>query len=199
MSTFFKRIFYLLVLFLGLVVALDVSLSLIERKNADFTILNNPKYIVVGHSHPECAFNDSLIPELKNISYSGESYFYSYFKTKQVVQQNPSIEVVFIEFTNNQIVKRMDEWTWGDEFISNSYPKYSSFMNTTDNFFLLRKTPFSYINAFTLSVKDKFERVSRKEFDYSTQLGGYLYLERDKTDSIIKNTPGLENMPNTSE
>src|SRR5690554_8088243 len=106
MSVFFKRIFYFAVLILGLIVLINASLSFIERKYSDFKLDEHPKYIVVGHSHPECAFNDSLIPELKNISHSGESYFYSYFKTKQVVQQNTSIEVVFIEFTNNQIVKR---------------------------------------------------------------------------------------------
>ena len=42
------------------------------KKNAKFAINKNTKFIVVGDSHSECCFNDSLINNLQNFSSSGE-------------------------------------------------------------------------------------------------------------------------------
>lgn len=192
MKLFIKLFSYFVFLFLGLIVLITISTSLIEKKYASFKLKSDTKYIVVGHSHPQCAFNDSLIPNLKNISQSGESYFYSYFKIKAVITQNPLVDVVFIEFTNNQIYEIMNEWIWGDKYISNRYPKYSSFMNLDDNLMLFKNNPSAYTNALSLSIRKKSIRIFENDLNFSTEIGGYLYLDRDKTDSIINNMISLK-------
>ena len=87
--------------------------EIIIKNSANFKLKPQTKYLVLGHSHPECAFNDSLINNLKNLAQTGESYYYTYFKTIKVLEQNPSIEIVFVEFTNNQIYELMNNWIWG--------------------------------------------------------------------------------------
>jgi hypothetical protein len=178
-------LFFLVSLFLFIFI-IFISTSFIERKHSNFKIKSNPKYIVIGHSHPECAYNDSLIPNFKNLAQSGESYFYSYFKTKEIIKQNPSIEFVFIEFTNNQINSKMDQWIWGDKYLSHRYPKYSSFMSFLDNFLLIKNNPSGFMNSMSVSTKTKLEKIIGDEIDVPVKVGGYLHLERNKTDSIVK-------------
>lgn len=191
MKLFVKHTALFLITFFGLLVLIVTITSVVERKRSNFKLPETPSYLIVGHSHPECAFNDSLIPNLKNISYSGESYFYTYFKTKEVIKHNPSIEVIFIELTNNQISTDMNDWIWGDEFMTNNYQKYSSFMTYADNFLLLKNNPSSFMNALIVSTTTKANRLFGNKFDRSNELDGYRYLQRDKTDSLIKSNPYL--------
>lgn len=187
MRLFLKHTIIFLAISIGLLLLLDFSICIIDEKYANFKLAAKPKYVVLGHSHPECAFNDSLITDFRNLCQSGESYFYTYFKLKQILKQNPSIKVVFVEFTNNQIDEKMDNWIWSNKHMSNRYPIYSSFMRISDKFVLLGHNPFGYINSFSLSVRRKLDRIFKNNFDYSNKIGGYLYLKRDKTASQIKN------------
>ena len=188
MKAFVKKTILFLLILLGTVILIEASTCFLVNKNADFKLIGNPKYVVAGHSHPECAFNDSLISNFKNISRSGESYFYTYIKVKKILEQNNSIETVFIEYTNNQIIPEMDNWTWDEEFISDRYTKYSSFMSFNDHTLLIQNAPRAYLNGFLLSNTVKLSMVMSNDYDYTNKIGGYMYLVRDKTDSILSNS-----------
>ncbi len=108
-------------------------------KNANFQLLSTTENVLFGHSHSECAFNDSLITNFKNLSNSGESYFYILPKVKNIVSQNPQIKNVFIEFTNNQITTNMNNWIWGEKLMSSRLTLHSPFMNSEDHFVLIKK------------------------------------------------------------
>lgn len=177
---------FLIVLFTLIFVSVDLS-EYVVNKNSDFKLSNNTKYLVLGHSHPECAFNDSLIENFKNISQSGESYYYTYFKAKKIIEQNPSIETVFIEFTNNQINESMNSWIWKEKYMNYRYPRYSPFMNFTDKMVLAKNNLSGYLNSTSLSLKENSSRIINQNFNFSNSIGGYLYLVRDKTDSLVNN------------
>ena len=178
-------------------ILLGISLLLIElsefviTKKADFKLNKNIKYIVIGHSHPECAFNDSLIDNFKNLAESGESYFYSYIKTKKIIEQNPSLEVIFIEFTNNQINASMDKWIWNDNYLNYRYPRYAPFMNTSDKALLVMNNFDGFLAHSPLSTKQNLGRILSRNFNYSNNIGGYMHLNRDKTDSLLKTSKNL--------
>jgi len=186
MRQFIKlSITFFIVLFTFIFVLVESS-EYIVNKNSDFKLSNNIKHLVLGHSHPECAFNDSIIENFKNISQSGESYFYTYFKAKKIIEQNPSIETVFIEFTNNQINESMNSWIWKEKYMNSKYPRYSPFMNITDKMVLIKNNLSGYLNSTSLSLKDNLGRVIKQNFNYTNSIGGYRYLERYKTDSLVK-------------
>ena len=95
-----------------------IGLFLLNRHFANFKIKESSRILIVGHSHSECAYNDSLINNVVNFSQSGESYFYTYFKTKKFIEQNPNIQTVLIEFSNNQIAFSMNNWIWAEKYMS---------------------------------------------------------------------------------
>ncbi len=153
-----------------------------------FKIKKDTKYLVLGHSHPECAFNDSIIDNLENFGKSAESYFYTYIKLKSLIKSNRQIKTVFLEFSNFQIDDNWDSlYTWSDEMISWRYPMYSPIFEPSDLFFILKKNIKSVINSQSLSLTNNIKFLISKETNYPkfNQWGGYLYLIRDKTDSLL--------------
>ena len=162
---------------------LFITNKIIDKK-ANFKINPDAKYVIFGHSHSECAFNDSLITNFVNLSQSAESYFYTYQKVKKVITQNPQIEVVFIEFTNNQIDKGINRWIWLDKYMNSRYPVFLPFMDNKQHLLLLTKNFASFSNCLSISFRDNVIRIIKNDYDYTDKLGGYFYLVKDKTDSI---------------
>lgn len=148
-------------------------------------INGNAKYIILGHSHPECAFNDSLISNFSNQAKSGESYFYTDVKAKMLLSQNKNIETVFIEFGNNQIDQSKDEWIWGDNYMPSKYKIYSPFMTIEENEILLRNNFLGLINCISIATKYNFQNLIHNDLTYQDRLGGYLYLNKNKVDSFL--------------
>lgn len=158
------------------------------KNKANLKLKSQTNLLVLGHSHPECAFNDSLINNLKNLSQSGESYFYTFQKLKEVLDQNKAISTVFIDFSNNQINENMNEKIWGSKYMDNQLQKYSTFMNTSDHLLLLRKNFRGFMNPYLISTQKNITRIYQNDHRYLKKIGGFKYLIRDKTDSLVKAT-----------
>jgi hypothetical protein len=185
MQKFIKSILLFSLILVGLLLGFIVTIKYVVNKNADFNLKEKPAYIVLGHSHPECAFNDSLINDFVNLAESGEAYYYTLFKTKKIIEQNPSIKVVFIEFTNNQINESMNNWIWSDRHLNSRYAKYAPFIDVSDNLILAKNNFSGYLKSQSLSLKENIGRTLKQNFNYTGVIGGYNYLVRDKTDSLV--------------
>lgn len=184
MNRFLRLSIQYWILLLTIIFLLDIYTSSIIRNKADFKLKENPEFLILGHSHPECAFDDSEINSSVNLSDSGEAYFYTYFKIRKVLNQNPSINYVFLEFTNNQITEYMNEWIWGDNSIHKS-SLYTPFMSFSDKTVLLKNNPLNYFNILSISNQDKINRICKQKFNYRSKAGGFLHLVRNKTDSLL--------------
>jgi hypothetical protein len=169
----------------------------IARK-ASFKLKEDTKYIVLGNSHPETAFNDSVINNFSNIAQSAESYFYTLVKTKRLLDQNKNIEIIFIEFGNNQILKGRNAWIWGKEFLPFKYQTYSPFMELQDHELIFKKNAAGFLSNLSLSAGHNLANLLRNDMDYSRKIGGYQYLVRDKIDSLLAN-PEISTETKTSK
>ena len=101
---------------------------------------------------------------------------------------------MFIELTNNQIHKKINEWICGDKYLSARYNYYEPFIRLQDQFVLLKYNPKGFLKAFVNARKNNSKKIIESSYgitDYH-KLGGYKYLIRDKTDSLeeaFKNNP----------
>lgn len=187
-------------LLFSLVVAVSFFLlKKLVQETADFKIQKDTKYIVIGHSHPECAYNDSLISNFENFSISGESYFYTLPKVKNIVAQNPQLETVFLEFTNNQISKNVEDWIWEDKYLSYYYAIYSPFIETKDRFLIVKKRPIAFLKNLPIVFKDLLKKTI-KPIKYSYEFGGYKKIEgtlekyeNKKEDKVIEDFVLIDN------
>ncbi|PKQ46729.1 hypothetical protein [Confluentibacter flavum] len=186
MKKFIKQVFFFTLIFCCLFTCIILTTNIIVNNKADFKISKEKKYVLFGHSQPECAFNDSLISNFKNFSNAGETYFYTFQKIKQILPQNPQIETVFLEFTNNKISIWADKDIWSNKYMRLRYPRYASFMNLEDNLFLMTKNVKGYAKVLPISIKYNLIRMKLNDYFYINKIGGYKYLVRKKTDSILK-------------
>lgn len=185
MRLFLNKVIKFICYFYGTWLFLSLSINYIIYKNANFKINENIDKIIIGHSQPECAFNDSLIPNFKNLSKSAEAYFYNYQKLKKVLEQNPQIQEVFIEFNPTNIMEREDQKIWMDKYINRNLPHYYSFLEPTDHWLLLRKNYLGYQHATLKSIGTNIKRIINNNENFIDSIGGYHYLKSNKTQKIL--------------
>ncbi len=164
---------------------INLVTAILIKKKASFKLADNIDKVVIGHSHSESAYNDSLITGMLNIAQSGESYFYSYYKIKELIKQNANLKYIFLEFSNNQLEEERDTWIWGEETIAFRYPIYSPFIDNEGYQLLLQKDFGGVLNLQVKSLMKNAKAVVAKNYDYLKKTGGYVYLIRDKTDSLL--------------
>jgi hypothetical protein len=200
MRTFLKKIISTLFIFIiGLLMFVFIVHYIVKYKS-DFILNKENKFLVLGHSHSECAFNDSIIPNFKNLSKSGEAYFYTYQKVKKILSEN-KIDAVFIEFSNNVIHKYMDdEWIWGFEEMNNHFPWHSPFMDTSDIQLLLSKNNKDFLKVISTSTRHNFTTILSFDYSISEKYGSYKRLERNEIAELIsKRKTNVDSLAESTE
>ena len=181
----FKSILFISCFALAITMIFVITNTYLSNKT-HFKLDKKINAVVFGHSHPETAYNDSLINNFKNLAQSGESYFYTYIKARKVLKQNTQVKNVFIEFSNIDITQIRDQEIWSDKYINWRYPIYSGLMNTSERFFLGYKNPKSFLKTLPKTLKKQFTRVKNNHHNYYASTSGYLYIKESKLDSLIK-------------
>ena len=177
-----------LILFLILVGGILIIFKVIDNGN-HYKIAVNTENLILGHSHTMSAFNDSIIEKTLNLSDNGENYFYTFVKLKKILKSNKSIKNVFISFTNNQINSSYDSATiWSNKYINYRYPKYAANFSKDEFYVLLKNNPIAVLKAQQSAIKNNLHLVfdDEKKIVKGAYWGGFNYLERNKTDSLIK-------------
>lgn len=177
-----KRFVLHIILMSALFAALYVAVSWLSfnsfRSNASFILSADTKAIVIGHSHPECAIDDTMLKETVSLAMSAEAYFYSFHKLKRIIKDNPQVERVYLEFTNNQISSIMDDWTFGKEKQSHHMPKYIPFLSGNEMALFAEKSYDPFSGAFLKSTRENFFRMISRDYLITDEVGGYKKLTR---------------------
>ncbi len=156
MKKFLLRVLLFSSLAVSLTFGLIIVLNFLVQKDDFYKIDSDVKYLVVGDSHPECALNDSLIDHFMNFGQSGESYFYTYLKTKKILEHNPTIQTIFVEFNNGQMIKNIDPCIWDDKHIMSKFPKYVYGLDFEDYKVLAKNNLSGLLNAQSLTILSNF-------------------------------------------
>ena len=184
-----KRFITLTLVFLfiaiGLIASFTAGVDAYLNRKAIFKCRENARCIVLGNSHPEQAYNDSLIDDFQNLSQAAETYFYTFIKAKKIFEQNNQIETVFIEFSNTDLLQDWNKWIWGSSILGWRYPLYSPFMSLEEKKFLALKNFSGLNNCLALSLKDNVSRILHHDINYSGQIGAFVYNTREKVDSFL--------------
>jgi len=147
------------------IVVVDVFLQkTLLFKDNNVKLSKNYSVLILGHSHPANAYDTHFIKNTINMGTAGEAYMYTYFKAKKVIDNNPQIKKIFVEFTNNQIDKGMDNWIWDDIHLQYRIKDCGVLLDNEAIQLLYEKNPTGLINAFSKSLFDNLSRlfVNRK-------------------------------------
>ena len=153
-------------------VSLYFSLLYIIRSKAEFKIKDTTSYIVLGPSHSACSFDDRYINNLENFSRSGESYCYTYIKLKKLVENNPGVKTVIVEFSN-PFIYDSEEWLWSDKYIQYHYITFVPFFTRDDNMILFRKHFKALIGSYPFYIKFAAKKIINNDYEYAYNYGGH--------------------------
>ncbi|MGI0107080.1 hypothetical protein [Salinimicrobium sp. WS361] len=181
LKIFLRRLTIYACLFIGFF----VLVFLLEKNLGYWDIGSDKRILVVGHSHPETAINDSLIDGLVNLASSGEAYNYNFYKMRYVLENNPQIEIVLVEFTNNNIEPGQDLWITGDEKMGYYLPQRIQFMSFKEVSFLYNENRETFKNSLLPIIRKRLTYLTRG-FSYNGELGGYRHLNAKFPDSLLR-------------
>jgi len=152
-----------------------------------FKLANNEKYLFLGHSHAQMAYDDRLIDSSVNQASSGEAYFYTYIKLNKLLESNREIKTVFIEYSNNSISTEMDGWIWDDIHILDRYKVFTAYTHLDELKVLGSKNLKATLQCSLKSIVNNIYYILHPvNITKDSMMGGYIYLVRDKTDSILQ-------------
>ncbi len=188
MKRFLTRLVYFLLPFLIGVVLVDVFLKNQMRTPSKFKLEEGISAVILGHSQTECGLNDSLISNTQNLSFGGEAYIYNYHKLKKLVEVNPQLQKVYLSFSNNQVGANISKWVYGDEKLTHYFPKYNYLMEVEDYTTIAKENPKGILISEVKSIVNNAKSVLKREKTvfYDRNWGGYLSLNKQKLDSLIK-------------
>lgn len=149
MSTkaFFWKIFTLALIVLIIIIGFVFSNYLIARYTV-FKLDDKINKIVLGSSTTECAINDVLIPNSINLSSSADSYMYSYLKIKYLLEINPYIDTVFLDFCPGSFSKKIEKrWTLDFSHFKSRIGNYWYLIDEKVNAFYYQKFGQNYITT----------------------------------------------------
>jgi hypothetical protein len=114
MKSFLKRTgIFLFILLLLFVSAFGVMDYLVNQRFDSYRV--DPKITVafMGDSHPQCAVNDAFLPNARNFAQAAEASYYTYFKMKALLENNPSIKKVYLGLGYHNISTHYDQYIYG--------------------------------------------------------------------------------------
>ena len=122
MKCFFKNICLFCAIPLCLVFTLIFILNIInQRAVKNYKVKTGVTTIFIGDSHVQLAINDAILPNCTNLSQRGESLFFSFFKLKKILQNNPTIKKVYVGIGYHSISSYFNENAFADNVPANYF------------------------------------------------------------------------------
>jgi hypothetical protein len=174
--------------FVGFIAVISFSLNHKLSDNSYYRLDDSVTSIILGHSHAESAYIDSLLTHTVSMAESGESFFYSYIKLRKLLEANKSIRRIVIEVTNNSLEKEIDEWVYGTMYVHYRFQKYAHLFGKNELKLLVIKNPLAVINSIAITNKynSNYLRTSDLPYYKYTYWGGFVQRNESKIDSFLK-------------
>jgi hypothetical protein len=166
-------------------------------KSTAFKLKPNIDTLIVGDSHAESSIDPRLLPGSVNLSARGESVFFTYYKLRQFLNQNPgSVRKVVLAFSYHNIAKKyQDGFLYDDLKSSFSMEKYYLFLDYAGKKKLFKSNNF---NTYCLKYDFGFPLMEYKELGTLKSLfskadgasnvsnvGGFIGLDYSKQDQNV--------------
>lgn len=189
--TLIKKFFRLSFIFIAIYLTLVLLTSYINYNKFTNRIDNNTKYLFLGHSHTEVAYNDEIIKYSLNLAQSGESYFYTYYKLKAILSKSNNISYIFLEYSNNMFGKEMDSAIFDDIHLKENLPKYLYFFDTEALKYFVKINLVGFYNSLKLVLLKNIKfSIFVNNLTFSHYTGCYLPLDSSRK-AIIHNKKNI--------
>lgn len=148
MKLFLKK--SLLFLFIGTFILsfLFLSINFIYNKRVERLILDkNISILICGASHLMCALDDKIIPNSINTCLTSESYYYTYYKLKKILQNDNDLKYILLGLSFSSYGDNFDNQIYETGKIRYMYPKYFLILESREKLSLFKKNPIGLLKS----------------------------------------------------
>lgn len=188
MRLFLKKFAQFFLLFLILFILISFFEIKFLKDNYIYPLKKENENIFLGHSHSACSINDSIVNNTKNLSGTGESYFYTFLKLKRILNSPNNIKNVFVEFTNNKTMLYYDKNIIETRYIREFLPNYIFLLEKEEFEILLFNNPKGFLLGILdfVSVNTQAILSPKKQVAKEIKWGGFYYNQDNLIDSFLK-------------
>jgi len=122
MKIFFKNILLFLIPFLAVIFIWCFFIFYVSN-NVNYKIDNKVSTLFIGDSHFQKGIADSLLIGSENLAATSESFYFSYYKLKKILEHNEQIKNVYLGFSYHSLSNYYDKFISG-EYSQSISPKY---------------------------------------------------------------------------
>ena len=166
-------------------ICLIVFWSLVcSTRSVTLKLPNNENIVFLGNSHIECAINDSIVKNSFNFARSAERMEFVYNKLKLLKRYNSQLDTVIIGYDDG-LMNNLNSNTFDAKLYH--YYFYDTYTFEDLKNIIFKGTfeyiephfcqPFNWLKLVDISKSFYSSNISTADMD---NLGGYLFLERDK-------------------
>lgn len=198
MRSFLKKILYFgLLPVLLLLIALS-SLDILSKKMIDLSNKQNEiYYLIAGDSHIRQTFDDKKIKFSKNIAQNSESYYFTYYKLKEILKPDSKIKIVYLGLSHHNLSGYIDDFIFG-KFSGSVAKNYFFIMPMEEKFNLMsanNESPLNFLKGILITgLKNLFK-------DEKSFIGGYnnIFFDSRAEMKSIKKRINLQYYKNNKE
>lgn len=149
LNTFFRKTVLFLAAPIGLLLLALLALDRSNRSFFDgFKVAPKVTTLYAGDSHIEQCINDKLMARSLSIAQTAEALYFSYFKIEKLLENNPSIDTLFLGFSYHSLSDYYDGFVFGEDsphlaaryfFILPNSEKAKFLLHNSDNLALFLK------------------------------------------------------------
>jgi hypothetical protein len=145
---FWKQIRLFIVVLAALIILMTILNRVLFRIYNPLILDSNVTTVFLGDSHIKYAINDSLISNSVNIAQDADSYFYTYSKTIELIDQNRNLDTIFVGFVQHNLSKFIeDRWLLNDDHLGNRLEIYFPILETDGHLFFLKNKTTVYFKS----------------------------------------------------
>lgn len=169
MKSSIQKISVLLIsILLALVVFVLLFILATSAKAKSLRIDDSITNVFLGDSHIRYAIDDSMLSNSINLGNSSESVYFTYYKLKQLLNSNSSVETVYVGFSYHNISSYYDEYIYG-QYSQSVAPNYFYVLPLTEQLQMI-KWNFKALPSFMAATLKTGIRIWRNE---NTFEGGF--------------------------
>ncbi|GAA5219828.1 hypothetical protein [Membranihabitans marinus] len=184
MKLFIVKIVKVLLSFVMCIFLFVISLHCLRHEQLNYKLDKEKEYLIMGHSHPEQAFDDGIILKCKNLAKSAENYFFTYQKIKEI-SGNHHIKAIFIEYSNNVLTSGVDQWLSNFDRVNKASQVHSPFMSLEDIIYLYRRFPKEFIQLVSTSTRVNLIDLILQRNSFKSNYGGFTPNTVSNIDSLL--------------
>lgn len=124
------------------VILLRIGNSIVIKSMKPFKLEGGEHIVILGDSHTVSSFDDAIMKNARNFSFSADSYFYSFKKLQEISKNNPHVDTLLLSFSEINVNKSIEKrWLLNSDHLEERMKIYFPLLDFNDVYFFLKHKP----------------------------------------------------------